>query len=502
MGLQRFPIGKFDGGINFRDGPFQLEANELQDGMNVRLTQRGALTERKGKTRFDASGFPAAKRAEHMRNWYFGSTRLLMLSIDGTIYSCNTGGALTSRFAGTAASTWCFESMQDSLGADTLWAMNGVDAAKRWDGAAGSASAWGGTPPNGTMCKAWRNRMVVAGVPGSPRRLFFSDIGNPEAPSGSYGTNWVDIKQAEDDLDPITWLDTLGDLLLVFKRRSVWAVYDDATFRNRRIGAVGCEDRFQSVEAMGRTYFLARDGVYSLDGVTGPPVLESGALGTYFPDTIDYSVIGKARIGATRDRRLLVALPTSGSVNSRLLEYQLDFTTKRTATERARHPWFIHDLGVSSMAVFRPVNTDVLIGGDSGAAKLHTLFLGTSDDGVAINAYGLTGWKSFISEEPYERVRRLNVEMVGNLIVDVFLDLDAGVVKYSKALDANPGSDAVWDGGTWDGGVWDAQAGTQLRRARPETRGRYHAYKFRNSQLNKTFTIYAAEAAIRGGKEH
>jgi len=285
----------------------------------------------------------------------------------------------------------------------------------------------------------------------------------------------------------------------------VWAVFDDATFRNRRVGAVGCEDRFQSVEAMGRVYFLARDGIYSLDSVGGPPVLESGELGSYFQDNVDFSAITKARVGATRDRRVLVALPVAGGgVNNRLLEYDLNFSTVRRpgGSRSVTHPWFLHDLPVSAMAVFRPANVDVLVGGDNGT-KLHTLFAGTSDDGVAISAYALTGWKSFIAEEPLERVRRLNVEMAGNLVVDVFLDLNANSAIFSQAMDISQDSDILWDGGgTWDGGVWTPSSAVKLLRVRPESRGRYHAFKFRNSQLNKSFTIYAAEAALRGGKEH
>jgi hypothetical protein len=501
MGLQRFPISDFRGGLNTKDGPFDLESNEAQDLMNVTLSRRGILSERTGKARFDTGGAPPAV-VNHMRNWLpSGGTRRLFCSIDGDIYYLSTGGVLSARvFDGTAASTWCFEASQDGTSTSKLWCLNGVDAPQKID-TAGAATAWANSPPNGTMLRLWKNRICIAGVAATPYRLFFSDIGNPESPAATYGTNWVDIRTAEEDTDPITWLEVLGDYLIVFKKNSTWAVTDPTSFDNRRIGGVGCEDRFMSAAVKGRSYFFNRQGVWSTDGIREPR-LESEKIENYITDNINYGQIGKVRLGSSRDRRLFIALPFASSpTNNRLLEFIPDLVAVEGASDPRSGAWMVHDLPVSSLCTFRPANTDTLTAGDSSAGKVHHLFQGPSDEGVAINAWWQSGWRAIIQHEQFERIRRVNVEMSGRLVIDVFSDFSSSS-SFSQLLTTPEDTDVEWGGGVWDGGTWDPITSVQLKRVRPETRARYHSVRFSNSELDKTFTVYAAELAIRGGKEH
>jgi hypothetical protein len=221
VGLQRFPLSGFHGGVNTRSGPFDLEPNEAQDALNCTLTQRGALQQRAGKTLF--ATIVAAKRAENLRAWYTpAGVKWLMASIDGSVYSISSGGVATLRKAGTAGTVWVFEQAQDASGNDRLWMANGVDTPQKWDGVAGSTSNWviapGGVNPY--FLRLWKNRMVIAGV--NSQRLWFSAISDPETFAV---TDWADIKSTSDDLDPLTWVELLGDALIVFKRRSTWEVY-------------------------------------------------------------------------------------------------------------------------------------------------------------------------------------------------------------------------------------------------------------------------------------
>jgi hypothetical protein len=159
-----------------------------------------------------------------------------------------------------------------------------------------------------------------------------------------------------------------------------------------------------------------------------------------------------------------------------------------------------HDLPVESMCTFRPVNTDLIYAGASDTNKIHRLFDGLNDEGVAISAFWKSGWQKFIAEEPFERIRRLNVEMSGRCYVDVFRDF-YDTPNFVKELSQQAVLDPFWEVGPWDGAPWDTATRAALNRVRPESRGRYHAVQFRNAFLNATFTIYAAEFAIRGGKE-
>lgn len=489
MSLPVIPLGDFTGGLNVADGAFALGENESPDLMNVVLGVRNNLSQRPGKTAFAT----VAATVDNLRNWYTPSLTLLMASINGTVYSITTAGAPASRFAGTASKVWCFEQAKDSANADRLWMNNGTDTPQKWDGVTASTTAWLNTPPNGTMLRQWRGRMIIAGVAAQPQRVYFSDVGNPESPAATYGNNFVDVRGSEDDTDPITWLEIVQDNLVVFKKRSVWVIYDPVAFSMRRLGSPGCEDRFQSVNSMGKCYFFHRSGLWSIADLVNPPILESRKVNPLIT-AANMTALDKVRVAASvDDQRILIAFPAGASTtNNRLLELYLLFKDEA---------WSLHNYTISSLSRFRLLGVDVLMAGDSASAKIHQLFTGTSDDGVAISSWWQSSWKPIVREEKYERLRRLNLEMSGQLVIDVMTNLESAI-KFSAFLNTGIQVDPLWDGSTWDGGVWTEVGLTKLMRARPETRGRYHAVKFRNDQLNQTFVIQAAELVFRGGKEH
>lgn len=495
MGLKRFQLGDFSGGLNTKDNPLSLKPNEARDLLNVIITERGALEQRAGKTLFSASGLPA-QAPDHIRNWYpTPAIKFLMASINGTIYSGTVAGVFTSRFAGTAGTVWAMEQMQDAAGTNYLWAMNGTDTPQKLTSAP-TASAWSGSPPNGTMMRVWKNRMCVAGVAANPQRLHYSTIGNPELPSPY---NFVDIRTSEDDIDPITWLEVVGDFLIVFKSQSIWAVYDSNTFANRRLGSPGCVDRFMSCVSEGRLYWFHRSGVWSTDGNTEPR-FESERIENLILDNVNYAQLSKVRMAASRDRRVFVALPFGASTtNNRLLE--LIPYLREGEDKSSNGAWTMHDYPVGALCSFRPANADVLVAGAAATNKIHTLFTGTNDDGAAITAYWFFGWSSIIGEEPFERLRRINVLISGDAVVEVYDDFSVGA-SFTAALVSPALTDPLWDGGTWDGGVWTAASDASLKKVRPETRARYHSIRFINTQLNKSFKIFQTELVFRGGKEH
>lgn len=500
MGLQRVPLSDFSGGLNTKDGPFNLQPNEAQDLMNVILTERGALEQRAGKTRFDQLGAPVLP-TENIRNWYpsSSSTKRLLASIDGDIYTIGTTGVYGLVFNGAASTIWSFEQGQDASNNDLLWCMNGSDNPKKIDTSAAVAD-WANTPPNGTMLRMWKNRMCIAGTTAFPQRLYYSDIGNPESPAATYGTNFIDIKTTDDDLDPITWLEVIGDYLIVFKKQSVWQIFDSNSFANQRLGTPGCEGRFMSCVSEGRCYFFHRSGVWSTSG-TDSPVFESESIEPYITENLNYTQISKVRMASSRDRRVFVALPFGASThNSNLLELVPYLRRARREGGRASNgAWTVHDYNVSSLCTFRPVFVDTLIGADT-TSGLMTLFNGANDNGATIEAWWKFGWRSIVGEEPYERVRRVNVELSGQCQVSVFTDFGGSAFTASIMTPGDP--DPWWDGGQWDGGQWDTLNEVGLARVRPETRARYHAVEFRNSTMNTTFKILRAELVIRGGKEH
>lgn len=75
------------------------------------------------------------------------------------------------------------------------------------------------TVPIGKFAFWFHGYLFVAGVAGTPDRLFWSDLGDPTTFSGA---NFIDINP--NDGDAITGLNILNDELIVFKQFSVWSI--------------------------------------------------------------------------------------------------------------------------------------------------------------------------------------------------------------------------------------------------------------------------------------
>jgi hypothetical protein len=507
--LESFVFSDFRGGLNTKASPFELEDNEAQDLLNVTLTQRGALMKRPGKTRFDASGFPVdPARANHLRSWYPGDSKFLMASINGDLYSFTALGVGTQRVNGTDATTWCMEQMMNASGAEKLWACNGVDT-PRVISADQSVANWVLAPaPNPILCRVWRNRMVVVGA--SSLRLWISNIGDPTT---FPATNFIDVKGSEEDNESVTWLEVLGDDLIVFKENALWSVYaEPPNIATRRVGQPGCNSRFQTCVVQDRAYYWSRNGVWSTDG-TDAPVYESEAIENLIIDHHDFTKAPNVRLASSRDRRVFVALAMdANSGNNTLLEMVTDINLRQLEVPQdqqqqslygdiSRSPWLKHDLPVAGMCTFRPVEKDVLIAGAANASRLHELFRGTQDDGVAVKCHWHASWKALYGQEPLERLRRLNFQMDGVADVEVYTDFGMTPVFQARLERAGAGDDPLWDGGSWDVGAWDEMGSVGFLRTRPETRGRYHSIKVKNSDPTRPMLILLIEMMVRGSKE-
>lgn len=491
----------FRGGVNTKDGPFNLNDSEAIAAQNVTLTERGVITQRGGKTRFDTSGFPATRRAEHIRAWYPGSSKLLMVSIDGDIYSSTALGALTQRFDGTAGAVWCFEDMQDAAGVSQMWAANGVDLPKKLTSAMAVSTWVDGTGTNALsnaeIIRVWRNRMIV--VAAGSRTLSMSKLADPE---NFLDTDFQIAKTASDERDFISWIEVLDDTLIVFTPGTVFGIYGEPpSIQMKVLGGPGCEGKFQSCVLDGRVYYWNRSGLWSTDGVSAP-VYESTAIENRIADTFNKAVASKARLCASRDRRIFASIAT-GTVtdNNQLIEFIPYLAQPNQEGTRTEPPAVFHNYPISSLCGFRPVETDVLMGGNAANVGIHQLFTGTNDDGAAIDAFWRSSWKAINPEEPFERIRRVNVLMIGQATLSMYRDFSDSST-FSELLAVPDPVDPLWDGGTWDSGVWDAAITASLVRCRPESRGRYHSFMVRNNVLDKAFSVFAVEFAVRGGKEH
>jgi hypothetical protein len=167
----------------------------------------------------------------------------------------------------------------------------------------------------------------------------------------------------------------------------------------------------------------------------------------------------------------------------------------------------LHSFSPSSLAAWKPtINSPWgMYGGHSGGNKFYQYFNGITDDGAAITSKWQSSWMSIQGEEPFERIRRVNVELSGDAIVDIFRDFMSSPDFSATLPNPSVSTDTIWNspGRVWnDGGIWGPAQAYRFARLRPESRGRFHSVRFRSLPGGQPFLINVAEFAVRGGKEH
>lgn len=367
MSLTRVPIKDFRGGLNTRDSPFELQANESPDLSNVTISALvGQLEARKGKTRYDISGLPN-ETVDYAKQVVLGGTgkRALMLSINGSIWFCNPAGEVKKLFAGTAGTVWDFEVYADAAFKDWVYCQNGIDLPQKWDAEAVATVEWKATVggiPRGGIITVWENRMFISGEPAHPQRLFFSEFGDPEATLKEYG--FIDVRGEEDDLDTVRDIHVLGARLIVLKRRSVFFISSAVTMANRRIGGPGVWDRFQTVELEDKLYFFNPQGIWSTGGVEVS--MESGSINNYFPKNLNKVALSTARLITTKDTypRLMLSVATGVNITpDTLIEMVPHINFRRIGGRRylLLPAFFLHTLPASALATWNPTGTEELL---------------------------------------------------------------------------------------------------------------------------------------------
>lgn len=497
MGLQRFPFCTFEGGLNLIDPEDEVLGDECVGGsFDCDLSREGSIGPSFSSVVGGGVGLPAGAR--NIKEFEARGPGQKIASVAGDIWISQGAfpNTMVLLFNSAGNTVWTFEDMQSLGGNERVWGVNGVDPPKKilTDG---TIVNWTNPPTNNaSICRSWKNMMVTNDV-GNPNRLHWSDIGNPEA---GLTTNFIDIGARDEDSDEIIWIEVCQDNLLVFKKRSLWVVFDPVNFDNRRLADVGCEYKFQTGEYEGICYFYNRQGIFATDG-NDPPVKVSGKIDPLFftfsdsnfwwvdpAERVSESHI-EARLMVTPDGRILVSYCTlSGAPNNdRVLEGWIH--RKKDGVI----PWMVHKKNLSALTILHN-NSDGLsevIGAHPTGDNLRGL-IRTVKGGQASPMTWVTGWRGMLTEEPFERIRRINIWMEGTFDVSLFKDYDSveAITDTLSALSSTAGPSRA-----------------QLEYFRPEKRGR--TWKLRlleNTQdlpgIHKNALVHGVEFALRGGKEH
>lgn len=183
---------------------------------------------------------------------------------------------------------------------------------QKWTGS-GSSSALGGSPPsNAQFIDTHKRRVFIANTSAGVNRLHYSALDNPEDWTTANDAGYIDIGLG--DGDHITGIASLGTALMIFKKRSTWALYGSgpSNFSVRQVSpSVGCAAPKSIVKADKFCIFLSYDGVYSVnsDGVallsynikptidaittTARPLCAAGRLFTQYWLAVDTDADGK-----------------------------------------------------------------------------------------------------------------------------------------------------------------------------------------------------------------
>jgi hypothetical protein len=518
MSLEPFRLTDFSGGLNDVDPPLRLGPTEhTWNSHDLEIDgTRGVLMARRGLARYTPSlALPVISdstyRVTNMRTYRRanGPGDLLIMCNDRAAVwrqdpnaAANTTTVVQAGLVGSGGE-YDFIQASDSVGQEYVWALNGFTAPAKMQVDTSAWSGWAGSPPNGKMARVWKNRMIIAGVPGQAARLYYSTIANPESWPAN---NFIDIKSTDDEQEPITAIEVIGESLLVFKASSVWLVFDPVSFDNRRIADIGCVGRLATARSVAdpseKVYFVARTGVYSTDG--DDVKHESKMIDRRFNSSellhAEYfqAYREKTNLRMLNDGKLyLYNFVAWGTYSFGIILYM---DTKLSRPD-GQHPWFKHTNAMSGITTmvsgyfrdhdinsFEVSGTKGILDTDGASGPQYFADLLRDDrwndtwislDDIEVSGYWESGFLEIHpNTEKMERVRRVNIHG------------DQGTVSATLQGD----EDTIVSSGTKNLDVL-----SRFVRFRPESRGRFFQMTM---DLRQGAHVMEVEMMVRGGKEH
>lgn len=469
--VQLFQTADFTGGLNLRDDAYQIRENESPDCLNVRLLPQGGFERRKSVTRVNATAMSAAAK----NVWpYIGNGVSQIVVQLGSDAAYSTGGDFTAINPDALTTTGIMRAtqMERASVADSavLYVQRNAEQVPwKWNGSSATvlADAHGAynedieAPNGGNMPLAkyiipHLGFMFCAytkeGSDTFPNRIRFSHPGEPE--------DWrADdfFPVGLDDSDSITGLATVGEVLFVFKERSVWTVtgFDADTWQwSRLVAGVGAVSQEAiSVNRRGVAWFDRREGVFlaQADGKTSPLWLK-------LRQAIDRHDIPQAYVDLTTlswlGDRLFVSTAWEGStINARTFVFDPE-----VGKEGA---WYAYGYGVGPMIDWRPSGIErKFVAVSQSANYAIELDAGTGQDnfggGAAdFDSYFTTGWFAVGAPALKKRWRRpsfvVDNDLDTTIIVNVYTDFTRLNSKRQFLINTTA---ADSDGLVWGVGVW------------------------------------------------
>lgn len=429
------PLRDFSGGLNKRDAPLYLAANETPDCCNVHFDERGGVVARKGLTKDNATDTIGSGTANIVNGFYSAVLGYEVFQVGAELwartaadtYSEVTRAASANAF--TTSARCCFADF-----AGQLVMLHPVDGVLVYSGS-GNITVASATPV-GTALAVWQNKLWVA----SGTQVSWSNAGSATTWTGTDTVRLRDLNDAS-----VTAMVAMGGGLVVFKRRSMHRIYDSSTGANTTISPdLGVVGPLALVTINELCYGWGEKGVIVTDGLAEPRIVSDKIEPLFHPGQVAMGQLDRICAGQYEDRALFSYPGYGETYNDRTIE--LDTSTGA---------WGVHDFGVSCFVV--SLTSDRLVlgahAGDSdGERHVYKVFNGATDDGTAIVSW----WRS----APLElggmglvNVRHALLSGRGDPDLYVYLDFSSGGEQY--AIDFLQEGVATWGNFQWgDGTVW------------------------------------------------
>lgn len=479
--VQAVGVTDFSGGLNLDSGQFNLRKNEVAELVDMDVVGRGGVRRRRAirllptahAGLFDECprsvwSFEASSSNRYLylvARWNDGGNRrILFHSVNGGAFTPFTGTAANFGLANNAAVANLDAKVRVAVAGDAVWGVwdyTGdlstrpkpfkIDSANTLSlpneaGVAGTNSGWTEnifSPEAGSVAGLVNGRCVAAHYGflwvantvegGSPAR-FRSRVrwSHPGVYDRWRSDDYIDVEVGK-DADEVTAIQPFRDHLIVFKNRSVHAIYgdnaDNFTVVNlsNQFGAVSQEAVVAS--PFGVFFFDRATGVWVWDGsqfrwLFGPlnNLLRDGTVGSDRRDNVQVGWV---------DSRLWVGVPWTGSsaARSRTLVYD--------PTIGSAGAWTMYSQGLGPFASLRKTDGSLLhVAGCSGSRLLQSLEQTGDVDELSLDGSGnpvgtpivgsfRTAWvEAGIGAEKQWKRPDLIVSADGDirLVVDAFFD--------------------------------------------------------------------------------
>lgn len=505
--LEAIAFPGFAGGLNLRDQPNQVDPSQAIDLLNVTLVEREGIRSRDGYAVFTASAL--TNQPDSLAAYYTtAGTAQLVVGNGNRLDALNTSGTSIANVAPSASPHYF--TRYGGPTAELLYAANGTDSVRQWNGAAFSTPAYTGTAPTGRFVAVapWDNRLVNARRGGavagnSPSTVFFSDAGVPTTFSAN---NFVDVTPGDGEaiMGVVAW----ERYVFVFKETKFFRFYGTSTgaagtpvFDYEGINdGVGLVSSRALCAARDGVYFLGRDGVYRTTGSRAE--LVSPTLDPFFAGVQpDFMVSQPINLGAltacamaTHREQIYLAVPTGTSTtNNRVLVYDPRY-----------HNWTMYDIAAAALTSFRPSTSQDLLFAYAATTKdvgRHATGL-TTDAGATIASRWSSGWWD-LGAQGRKTVRETVGWGKGKIRMGLGTDFRAAAntqsITFSQSTDTwgdGTSSADKWGDGTNSADTWGAGLRIAPKVNRSSTRGTTLSVQLQNLDAT-AWSVYRLTMRLR-----